>query len=390
MSDPERFRRLRPDEAEQVARRGAVSFGAFDERDDAAARVRPRLEAGEYWGLDVDGTVRAQCRLTTVEHWFGGSRVPCQHVASVAVAPEDRGQGAARRLMAAAVRHGAAEGSGLSLLFPATDRPYRSAGYEHAGTFTRYRLDASRVPALGPRLRPATEEDWPAIQACAEQATSRLNGPAVRPAERWEELRHSRFHYVLDAPEPGGVQAYALFNHRRTGDWQYTLAIADWAALTTVGLEALVGLVGSHGSLGKDATLRGPVPELWSLLLSEQDLKVDGGMRWMARGLDLETAVAARGFGSSIAARVNLAVDDPLLPAVRGPWTLDVAGGHGRLVPAREADVRLHPRAVGPLFTGMYPPGQLALAGLVRGPAAALQALTDAFAGPLPHLLDFF
>lgn len=385
-----RLRPLRADEAADTARRAAVSFGAAWD-DEAVERWRGRIEAGEVWGVTDDADrVVGHGRLTQVDHWLGGRRVPTQHVASVAVPPEHRGTGAAAAFMRAALAAGARDGAGLSLLFPATVGLYRRVGYEHAGAFPRYRVDARKTPAVGPLLRPAGEDDWAAIRRCGDVAASRMHGPAVRPDDRWQQLRETTYHYVLDAPG-GGVEAYVLFNHRtEPGDWQYTLSVTDWAALSARGLEGVVGLVGRHGTLGKAATFRGAVPDTWSMLVAEQDVEQTGRLWWMARGLDLPAAIGARGFPPGLRGSATLTVDDPLLGHARGPWRLEVDGGRGVLEPAGEAQVRLDARAVGPLVTGFRTPSALALAGLVDGPDEPLAWLAAAFAGPVPVLQDFF
>lgn len=385
------LRALAPGEAAEAARRAAVSFGAaFD--DVAVERWRAFIEAGDVWGLADDADrIRAHARLTRVDHWLHGRRVPTQHVASVAVPPEHRGSGLAAELMRAAVRRGAREGSGLSLLFPATVALYRRLGYEHAGAFPRYRLEARPAPAVGPALRRADgEQDWAAIRRCGDRAASRMHGPAVRPDPRWEQLRDTTYHYVLDGSD-GELDAYILFDHHHeVGDWRYTLAVSDWAALTADGLSGVVGLLGRHGTVGKAATFRGPVPDPWSMLVAEQDVAEVSSFWWMARGLDLSAAIAARGFPAGLAGSATLAVTDPLLADQNGPWRLDVAGGRAALQPAAQADVRLDVRAVGPLVTGFRTPRQLALAGLVEGSGDALDWLGAAFAGPVPVLQDFF
>lgn len=398
------FRPLRPDEAADAARRAAVSFGgSLDE--EAVEQWRSRIAEGEVWGLADDADrVLAHGRFTLVDHWLGGRRVPAQHVASLAVPPEHRAKGVAAALMRAAVDEGARQGAGLSLLFPATVALYRRLGYEHAGTFTRYRLDARKAPSTGPTLRRAEgEEDWQAIRRCGDLAASLQHGPAVRPDPVWQKLRTAAYHYVLDGADAGaaesGLDAYVLFDHRHEpGDWQYTLDVADWAATTARGLAAVVGLVGRHGTIGKAATFRGPVPDQWSMLVAEQDVAAGGGFWWMARGLDLAVAIAARGFPPGLTGAATLTVEDPLLPEARGPWRLEVADGRGVLEPTGcsgggplgSAAVHLDARAVGPLVTGFRPPRQLALAGLADGPAEALDWLAGAFAGPVPVLLDFF
>lgn len=383
------LRPLREDEVELAADYAILSFGDGDRHEVVELTAR-RAAAGELWGWAPDGVLLGTCRLLRVDHWFGGRRVPAQNVASVAVPPEHRGRGAASGMMAAAARAGADAELGLSLLFPATTRLYRRLGWEHAGTFSWCRLDARRAPVGGPPMRAASEADWAAIVACHQRWSALHNGPAVRPDERWERLRAASFAYVLDG-DGGALDAYVVYDHRRAaGDWQYTLAFADWAAVTPQGLQAVAALVGRHGTLGKDVTFRGTVPDLWSLLTVEQDVATEGGFYWMARGLDLPVAVAERGFPPALETTVSFVVRDPVVPAGQGPWRLHVAGGRGRIEPAGAGEVRLDARAVGPLYTGFRSPRQLRLAGLLDGSDEALDRLGAAFAGPLPLLFDFF
>jgi predicted acetyltransferase len=385
---------LRPLEAghlDELVRLREVSFGGrLDE--EARGDQRRFLEDGLVWGLLDGDEVLGACRLWTADHWFGGRRVPCQHVSSVVVPPEHRGRGLASAMMRAAVGRGAGQGAGLSLLYPATNPLYRRLGWEQAGAYVRYRLKARAAPPRGTALRRARPEDWPALRACHEESGRALNGPLLHPDHRWEQVRRAQHAYVLDAEAPGaGVDAYLAYDTSRASDeWQYSLDVVDWAATTPRGLEALLGFVGHHGSVGRDAALSGPLPHPWTFLTVEQDVRRDGGVFWMARGLDLPAAVAARGFGPGVSLSVAFAVDDPLVEAARGPWRLDVADGAGTLRPAAAADVVLDARAVGPLYTGFTSPAQLALAGLVSGPVPDLALLATAFAGPVPVLFDFF
>lgn len=396
---PFAFRALRPDEAPAAAERAQLAFGRSDDPDRLVERLRGRAEAGRLWALadrDTD-VVLVHGLLWAAEHWFGGRRVAGQHVAGVAVAPEHRGAGVASAFMAEAARRGQADGLGLSLLFPASTALYRGLGWEHAGTYTRWRLAARHAPGPGPSLRPAAgEADWTAIRGCHAAAAAALNGPEVRDAERWAALReHARFVYLLDAVDGRGpAEAYVLFDHTRSpGHWQYTLDFHDWAATTLRGLQALVGLVGRHGTIGSDVEFKAATPNPWAPLLAEQDLERRSELDWMARALDLPAAVAARGFPTGVDGAVTIAVDDPLLAQARGPWRLELSAGRGRLDPAPTvdlADVRLSANAVGPLFTGYRGPAELAVAGRLAASEQALAWLSTVFAGPLPTLFDFF
>jgi predicted acetyltransferase len=293
--------------------------------------------------------------------------------------------------MRGVIAQGLAEGAGLSLLFPATSALYRRLGWEHAGHLVRYRLDARHAPAQGAALRPVRPGDWEDVQACHEATGRALNGPAARAERDWARVREARFTYVLDAESGPGIEAYVCFGPRRQpGDWQYSVGFADWGATTPRGVTALLGFVGRHGTIGRDATFGGSFPHPWTFVAPEQDLRRDGGMFWMARALDLPAAVAARGYAPGIQLAVDFRVEDADAPEARGPWRLEVAGGAGKLVPTATADVVLDARAVGPLYTGFTSAAQLALAGVARGPEHDLALLGTAFAGPPPVLFDFF
>lgn len=392
---PDGFRALEVGDLDAVVRLREVAFGGVVDEEQRARR-REGLERGHYWGIVVDGEVRSVASVGMTDHWFGGRRVPCQHVGGVAVPPEHRGRGVGSATMRGVLSRGVADGAALSLLFPATVPLYRRLGWEHAGLLVRYRIDARSAPALGANLRPlaegaGAEADWAAIRACHEATGRALNGPAVRTEDEWAALRAARFTYVLDAEVGSGVEAYLCYSPRRAADdWQYSIAVADWGATTARGSAALLGFVGSHGSLGKDATFGGSFPHPWAFLTTEQDVRRDGGMFWMARGLDLSAAVAARGYPPGLTLAVTLAVTDAELPTARGPWRLEVHGGGATLAPATDAEVVLDTRALGPLYTGFTSPAQLALAGLATGPDDALARLGAAFAGPPPVLFDFF
>ena len=385
-----RLRQLREEDLSTVVAQASASFGrTLDER--LRSTYRTRIAAGEVWGFEEDGTVLGHCRLLDAQHWLGGRRVPCLDIAAVAVPPENRGRGVASGMMRAAVSRGVAEGYGLSLLFPSTTKLYRRLGWDLAGSLTRYRVRARAVPSGGgPSLRVADREsDWDGIRGCQEAFAAQFSGPGVRGEARWEDLAQAPHRYVLDADEPGQVEAYVLVEHRPiSGSWQHVLRVSDWAATTSRGLAALASFVGSHGTFARDVELLDSAPPRWAGLLPEQDLQTAGGLYWMARGLDLPTAIAHRGFPAGLVVTVTLSVADDLAPS--GPWRLEVADQRGQLTQSPDAEVELEPSAVGPLVTGFRSASELARLGSLQGPAAAIAKLDSAFAGPPPVMFDFF
>lgn len=371
-----------------------VSFGqrGWFGAEEAPTSQTAALERGEIHGW-VDGDeIQAVASLWSVDHWFGGREVSCQHVGGVGVPPELRGRGIVSDAMRAAMLQGIDAGNALSILFATTTKLYRGLGWDLAGSFNAYRLDARHVPPVGPAMRPLTEADWPAVERADVAWRRTLNGPAVRLDHDWVPLRQARFAYGLDAAETGELEAYLLYDvaHDLGEYWYYSLNLLDWAATTPRGLETVLGFIGRHGTMGKRAAFKGPVPHPWAYLTPEQDVERIGGGTWLVRPLDAAKAIAQRGYAEGVSVDVRFELHDVEIPRNRGPWRLRVNGGQGELTSSRAANVEMDVRAFGPLFTGYAGIEQLRLAGLVRGPSPALAALGAAFAGPAPVMLEFF
>ena len=383
------FRAVRDHEVALAAEQNITAFGGdLGDLGAVEQRFAAHREHGELWGVEADGLLVGHCRLLRVEHFFGGRAVACMDVAGVAVPQQHRRKGVASALMEAAVAWGTHEGLGLSLLFPGATALYRKLGWEHAGTFPRYRLDTPLANASGEPMRTAGADDWPAIQACHDAFVPTLNGSSRRTSWRWATLHAAERRYVLDGAR--GVDAYVLVY--RGADPTEGLRAApsvDWAAANPRGLRAVVALLAS-GVLGPSATLHAPTASFWSPWADSWAVAEAGGLFWMARGLHLPNAVASRGFPRGIEGAVTIAVDDRVVIESQGPWRLEVAGGQGSLSPAADADVIVDARAIGPLFTGFRTATELVAAGLLDGSLPAVELLDAMFAGSAPVALDFF
>ena len=380
------FRPVRPAEVAAAMRQNAAAFGGSPPdaaREDEFARA---VAAGTLWGIDGAGRLLGNCWLREVDHFFGGRAVRCMEVAGVAVAPEHRRAGVATAMMEGAVGWGAHRGLGLSLLFPAVPLLYRRVGWEFSGTFPRSPLPAAVSPPAAEPMRPAAPADLDAVAACHERYAATLAGPGRRNGRRWGWLLRGEALYVLDGGD--GIEAYVLLYRGAdpSDDAQAPVSV-DWGATTPRGMRAVARLLTERCS---DAIVRGPLPDAASLAASTWEVPATTGLYWMARTLVLGAAVSQRGFPAGVDATTTLAIDDPLLPGLRGPWRLEVHGGAGTLTPATAAAVVMDPRATGPLYTGFRSASQLARAGLLDGPREAVDVLDAMFAGPPPVVLDFF
>jgi predicted acetyltransferase len=102
-------------------------------RDQRRRAVADPIAAGRTLGAFHGDRPVGAASFHDMRQWWCGRAVPMAGVASVKVAPEDRGRGVARRLMTALLDEVAARGHPLSALYPATMPLYRSLGWELAG-----------------------------------------------------------------------------------------------------------------------------------------------------------------------------------------------------------------------------------------------------------------
>jgi GNAT superfamily N-acetyltransferase len=377
----------------------------------------------------------AAARYDDMAQWWHGRCMPMAGVASVMVAPEDRGRGAGGALMTTLLGLIAERGYPVSVLYPATMAIYRSLGWEIAGVQHTVAIPArslrSLVPpdpglgspepagvgpagvgpagvgpgsvaagsvaagSVGPggvaaELRRCGPEDAGQVLAAigAVHQALRDSGPNTRDeatVRRWLG-DESRFAYLA----PDGFLAYRWLNG--SDEILVERAVAGSAATT----RALWAIVASHSSMA--STVRGYLgpadPVGW--LTREPDVALARRRTWMLRLVDAAGAVAGRGFPPAAEVRAELRLTDGACPRNDGTWTLEVSGGKGVLAreprpgPAtRAAPLAAGARGLAALFAGT-PVATLRRAGLVSGGDPGNDAALDGAFAATAFLLDYF
>jgi predicted acetyltransferase len=300
--------------------------------------------------------------------WHGRWQ-PMAGVASVMVAPEDRGRGTGRALMTAMLELIASRGYQISVLYPATSAIYRSVGWEIAGVENQVRFPARSLraltgpdpvltsPAEAPRavrssavrssaarssaarssaagsggagVRRCRPDDTAAVLGVLSDAHQALrdSGPATRDQETVQGWLADRDRYCYLAAD--GFLSYRW----RNGNEE--IAVDRLVAVSAATTRALWGIVASHSSIA-DTVLAcvGPAdPVSW--LTREPDVRPASQHLWMLRVVDAPGAIAERGFpaGAEVTAALELA--DEARPGNDGRWTLAVSG-QGRAHPRRD------------------------------------------------------
>jgi len=331
--------------------------------------------------------------------YFGGKRVSMLGIAGVGVAPEARGQGTARWMMAKSMQEAAEEGFALSTLYASTQGLYRQVGYEQAGyrcvtKVLPHRIDAH---AREPRVRALGPQDDRAVSACYAKFATGFAGMLDRGPYCWrrvKEFRDKKFvGFGIDAASGHGLDGYVFLNQSRPSQGEIELDTSDIAFLTPAAGGRLLGFLADFSTTTKEIVLYGaPLHPVLSLMTSHHH-SVTKAEVWMMRITDLAAALTQRGYPKGVSATIQLNVHDSTVRGNEGSWTLHVE--HGRAEVKKEATVRpavaCTINGLTAVYSGLYTARQAALLGWMEGEPGALEAADAVFGGfGTPWMTDFF
>jgi predicted acetyltransferase len=316
-------------------------------------------------------------------------------IGGVGVAPARRGKGTATRLMQAALRELRAQGAPLVSLYPATQPLYRRVGFEQAGSRfeSRVQLSGLDFQERSLSLRPIEASDLPTVRDVYRRYAQRQQGWIDRTAYTWTRVTHPRgetaYGYLVEGS--AGVEGYLYLTRRlQPHGLQQELNLTDLVALTPAAGRRLLSFIGDHRSLAREVVWRGGPADPLLFLLREQTYEVKHLFHWMLRLLDVPAALQARGYPAGVSGELHLEVDDDLFPENRGRFVLEVEDGEAEVHRGGDGDVKLHVRALAPLYSGFLSPAALQLAGALEAPEDSLRTASVLFSGPPPAMPDMY
>ncbi|MFP3466676.1 GNAT family N-acetyltransferase [Leifsonia sp. SIMBA_070] len=342
-----------------------------------------------------DDAVPAREPVGTANSWIapltvpGGERVGSWAISSVTVAPTHRRRGIARALLGAELRTAHSLGVPLAILTVSESVIYGRWGFGPATSATAWTIDTKRVRWAGAetpgRLSFAEPEDYRETaervldRAMAGRAgeiglepylAHRLVGPLKgdTDADRYRLVR-----YDSPSGEPEGFVSYTVKGDddftRHTVDVNYLAAATDealaalWRYLLELDLVASVKV----WTRGVDE----PLPALVSDIRGAKVTAVEDHL-WV-RILDVPAALQARTYERDGSLVLDVADD---LGLAGGRFRLTVVDGRAEVAATDDsADVTLPVGALGSVYLGHDAARALALAGRIRGDAAALDRL---------------
>ncbi|HLO87404.1 MAG TPA: GNAT family N-acetyltransferase [Nostocaceae cyanobacterium] len=352
-------------------------------------------------GLEVFRVLRQNQQLVggldilNMGQWWGGQVVPMGGIASVAIAPEYRGTGAAVSLLQYALQELYTKQIPISVLYPATQPLYRKVGYEQGGNLCTWEIPTQTIQ-LKEQFLPVQRVDLinqkVFIDLYQQQAKS-SQGYLQRNSIIWQLITETPANksvlYAYLIGSSAQPQGYLIFEQARTSNGTI-LAIRDWAILTTAAAKTFWAFLHHHRSQIDKVQWKSPINDTLKLLLPEGTAKINSQKTWFLRIVDLVKALELRGYPLGIEAELHLAVQDNLLSANHGKFILTIAHGQGKVTYGGRGDLQSDISGLAPLYTGLFTPHQLQLAGKLEATETALATASSIFTGVTPAMVDYF
>jgi predicted acetyltransferase len=377
---------------------------AFTSDPDIIVEYLKRVNRDAWCRVLVDehGSLAATLMRTKVGMYFCGGRVSTESVGFVSVPPEHRGNRVSVRMMHEHLREAHHEGSALSVLYSARARLYRGVGYETAG---RRNMIEIPIRSVGVRsidgasdvaVREMTDSDLGEVQSCYTRCVQGFNGALDRDEWFWgytlgKYAKRMRPGFVFE--RDGNMTGYVVLTTgehigRKQGSELhiYDLQFGDAPTGRAI-VRFLTGFTSTRGKVLVPGDTSHPlfdhIDELWH--------QVIGTDLWMIRVLDIERAIAERGFSSCLSGRVVVELADDILPHNAGSWVIEVQDGKGSAARTDEpAQVKLGIDTFAPIFSGFASATQMMLNGRVEGDNKAVRVLDGLFAATTPWMSDDF
>ncbi len=340
------------------------------------------------------GQIVGGLAIISMGQWFGGVSVPMAGIGGVGIAPEYRGTGAAITMMQHTLKELYAKGVPISVLYPATQRLYRKAGYEQAGISCVWEVPTQSIQIKEQPLPvlPVSPINIEVFYDLYQKQAKLTNGYLDRNQFIWERVtekveKERPYAYLIGtADQP---QGYIIFNQYRKKDYSF-IGVRDWVVLTTAAVQTFWSFMAKQRSQIDKVRWKGSAIDSLSLLLPEQEANVKTMSRWMLRVVNVVTALEKRGYPPGVQAELHLEIRDDLLGENNGKFILSVANGRGEITSGGKGELQLDIKGLAPLYTGLFTPQQLQLAGKLAATETALLAATQIFAGASPWMPDFF
>lgn len=350
----------------------------------------------ENFRVLTDGTTPLATLLRIpMGQYFASKPIPMLGIAGVAVAPEHRGGGHAKKMMQHAMIQAAGEGWPLAGLYASTHTLYRAVGFEHAGHRFQYTIPIIRIDvrdAAG-TIVPITDADMPRVHACYAKFAATFTGPLDRGPYIWNRIRKHReetYHGFAVENDSHEFEGYVFLAQKRRPDGRQDLSLSDFSFNTPAAGRRLWSLLADFAPMGEELTFFGGPTHPALELLQQQRHRVEQKDSWLIRILDVPKALKARGYSPACNAELHLDIHDDLIPANNARFMLRVEGGTGTVRQGGHGTLRTTIRGLAAIYSGFLSPRQGRQLGHVEATDESCDLAWGVFATTTPWMSDMF
>jgi len=389
--------------SDQLSFVAAADDGLWQQYDDLATRsyghpVGDISHLREYADLRVAtraGRVVAGGLGLLVSQFFGGSPVPSACLGAGCVAPEERGEHLATRMVAERLRPLQEKGAVISAISTSSNGYAHRLGWEapvhvFAWSITTDDLKKS-FPAGDFEIEHGLTPDARELQ---RKLSAQWNGPILRPDwwSSWKEKKSALTTYRFSGPgqPPAGLLSLAMKHRERHG---MNLVVHDFWAANESAAAAMLAFLGRHNTRAETIEFRrGTLPPYPTLLhnLHRCRMVAEAWHPWMLRILDIPEAVRLRGWPADLDATVPIEIESEN-GGVWDRYMLRITGGSAEIGSTHiESKVTFTRRQLAVWFAGGYRTVTSARMAGVPGSEKALATLIRSTAELEPWLPDHF
>lgn len=376
----------------EIARYCQIDAEAFCDADNKTWRWIERLGEDCIRIVRLGDEVAGGLMLLDDAQQFGGRAVHSWAIADVAVCPAYRGLRVGRALVMGMLHEARSAGVALSVLMASTPTFYRSMGYEPAGWYVKWGVNPRHFPSVqhGLSARPMQPSDHEAVGAVYAKCIEQCAGPLLRRSAFFWQRCHEPLlgrHYGYVFERQGKIVAYVMVERDRHDE---ALHVVDAAAIDQAGWSAIGSMLRGYGSVNRLVTWSGGLNDPLCHLIAENSARVKASPEeWLMRLVDVDAALSQRGY-APVHCELHLEVRDEALAENAGRRVLVVRDGRPTVQPGGSGRIACDVRGLTALYTGHATATELALWGLMSGPAEDLALTTLAFSGPRPFMQDKF
>jgi len=390
------------DDTEAIARIYAVSFpGIMRTHEEWCEDLQPNplRSFDDIFVSEENGIVTGTLTLYPHTMSVGGERLKSGGIGAVAVLPDFRLNGIAKRLMAEAYASMRTSGTPLSLLYPFRHSFYQKQGYGLIGDIQTLTIHSASVPRFSERddVHPLSDHELPALSECYD-AFARENTCVIsrtHDAWRFALKRARKNHWGYWCHHSGDrITGYMLIDERDT------VTVKEFVYLTPSALRGLLGFLAvykTHCPLFIPHTrdehfhllCSDPVDVSDRMLYGLYPLSGHYGHGYMLRIVDVVEALLQRRFRPATGS-VTFHILDDQIPENTAPVTLVLEHDPARV--SRDTSpslISLTVSTFAQLYAGYISFTAASRLGLIDS-HGDLAYLDEAFALPVPHCLDFF